>query len=204
MRIVSNVEITGVADKGRGVGRDEGGKVVFVEHVAPGDVVDVRIVRSKTEYSEGYPVHYHRLSEDRVEPFCAHFGVCGGCRWQHVTYESQIHHKELMVRNALQRIGKVEPREFLPILGAERTTYYRNKLEFAFSNKRWLTAEEIEAGADNRANVLGFHRPGAFDKIVNIEHCYLQPEPSNRLRNTVRRIADEQGLSFFDMRANTG
>ncbi len=204
VRIVKNVEITGVADKGRGVGRDEGGKVVFVEHVAPGDVVDVRIVRSKTEYSEGYPVHYHRLSEDRVEPFCRHFGVCGGCRWQHVTYESQIHHKELMVRNALQRIGKVEVREFLPIIGAERTTYYRNKLEFAFSNKRWLTAEEIESGTDNRQNVLGFHRPGAFDKIVDIEHCYLQPDPSNRLRNTVRRIADEQGLSFFDMRANTG
>lgn len=202
--IIEKVEITGVADKGRGVGRDQDGRVLFVEHVAPGDVVDVRIVKKKPEFMDGYAVQYHSLSPDRVEPFCEHFNTCGGCRWQHLSYAAQIHHKEIVVRDALKRIGKVRAKEFFPIIPCAATMYYRNKLEFAFSNKRWLTKEEVEAGASNEENVLGFHRPAAFDKIVDINHCYLQADPSNDLRLLVKKIALEQGLSFYDLRANEG
>ncbi len=202
--IIPQVVITGVADKGRGVGRDADNRVVFVEHVAPGDVVDVRIVKKKPEYLDGYAVHYHSLSEDRVEPFCEHFHLCGGCRWQHLSYEGQIHHKEQMVRDALKRIARIKPLEFLPIIPAEKTIYYRNKLEYAFSNKRWITKEEIAQGVSNLEDVLGFHRPGAFDKMVDIKHCWLQADPSNELRITAKNVAIEQGLSFFDLRANEG
>ncbi len=202
--IIPEVEITGVADKGRGVGRDASNRVIFVEHVAPGDVVDVRIVKKKPEFLDGYAIHYHKLSEDRVEPFCEHFHLCGGCRWQHLSYEGQVHHKELVVRDSIQRIAKVKAQEFLPIIPAEKTTYYRNKLEYAFSNKRWITKEEMEAGTSNREDVLGFHRPGAFDKIVDIKHCWLQEEPSNELRITAKNIAIKHGLDFYDLRANEG
>ncbi len=202
--IIPEVEITGVADKGRGVGRDASNRVIFVEHVAPGDVVDVRIVKKKPEFLDGYAIHYHKLSEDRVEPFCEHFHLCGGCRWQHLSYEGQVHHKELVVRDSIQRIAKVKAQEFLPIIPAEKTTYYRNKLEYAFSNKRWITKEEMEAGTSNLEDVLGFHRPGAFDKIVDIKHCWLQEEPSNELRITAKNIAIKHGLDFYDLRANEG
>jgi 23S rRNA (uracil1939-C5)-methyltransferase len=202
--IIPEIEITGVADKGRGVGRDASNRVIFVEHVAPGDVVDVRIVKKKPEFLDGYAIHYHKLSEDRVEPFCEHFHLCGGCRWQHLSYEGQVHHKELVVRDSLQRIAKVKAQEFLPIIPAEKTTYYRNKLEYAFSNKRWITKEEIDTGVSNLEDVLGFHRPGAFDKIVDIKHCWLQAEPSNELRITAKNIAIEHGLDFYDLRANEG
>ena len=202
--IITEVEITGVADKGRGVGRDANNRVIFVEHVAPGDVVDVKIVKKKPEFLDGYAIHYHKLSEDRVEPFCEHFHLCGGCRWQHLSYEGQIRHKELVVRDCLKRIAKVEAKEFLPIIPATKTTYYRNKLEYAFSNKRWITKEEIETGVSNLDDVLGFHRPGAFDKIVDIKHCWLQAEPSNELRITAKNIAIEHGLDFYDLRTNEG
>lgn len=198
------MQITGVADKGKGVGRDEAGRVVFVERVAPGDVVDVRVVKKKKDYLMGFPTHYHHLSEDRVEPFCQHYNVCGGCSWQHVTYESQVHHKELVVRDALMRIGRVEVAEFLPIIPCQQTIYYRNKLEFTFSNKKWLTTEEVASGMSNEADVLGFHRPRAFDKIVSIDHCWLQGDPSNELRNSVKAIAIEQGLPFFDLKNPAG
>ena len=204
-KVISKVTITGIADKGRGVGRDAEGRVLFVEKVAPGDVVDVLVLRKKSGFMQGVPVNFHHYSEQRIEPFCQHFGVCGGCQWQHVDYETQARHKELVVRNALQRIGKVEVQEFRPILAAREATYYRNKLEFAFSNKRWLTEEEINDPAiSNLQNVLGFHRPGAFDKIVDIRHCWLQPDPSNDLRNGVRDLAEEMGLSFFDLSAEEG
>ncbi len=202
--IIEEVKITGVAEKGRGVGRDQTGRVLFVEHVAPGDVVDVRIVKKKQGFMDGYAVKYHSLSPDRVQPFCEHFYTCGGCRWQHISYEAQVHHKEVMVRDALQRIGKIKAREFLPIIPCAETTYYRNKLEFAFSNKRWLTKEEVGAGVSNEEDVLGFHRPAAFDKIVDIRHCHLQAAPSNELRLLVKKIAIEQGLPFFDLRAHEG
>jgi 23S rRNA (uracil1939-C5)-methyltransferase len=202
--ILEKILMTGVADKGRCVGRTEEGRVVFVEHAAPGDVVDVRIVKKKKDFWDGYAIGYHELSPHRTEPFCEHFGVCGGCRWQHLAYDKQLFFKEKMVREVLQRIGKIQPQEFMPIIAGEPTTYYRNKLEFAFSNKRWLTKEEINSGISNLEDVLGFHRPGAFDKIVDIKHCYLQPDPSNKLRLTVKRIAIEQGMSFHDLREHTG
>ena len=204
-KTLKNVTITGIADKGKGVGRTEDGRVVFVEEVAPGDVVDVLVLRKKKSVMQGIPLEYHQYSADRVEPFCEHFHVCGGCKWQHLNYEKQLEHKEKVVRDALQRIGKIEVQDFQPILGAADTTFYRNKMEFAFSNKRWLTKEEIETNAElDRDHALGFHRPGQFDKIVDIEKCWLQPDPSNEIRNTVKAIAMEQGLSFFDNREKEG
>lgn len=200
-----NVEITGVADKGKGVGRDSDGRVIFIERVVPGDIVDVKIVKWKKDFMEGFPTHYHKLSKDRIEPFCEHFEVCGGCQYQSLSYETQLEQKSIVVRDALQRLAKVEPQELLSIVPCENTTYYRNKLEFAFSNKRWLTKEEVAAGeTSNEEDVLGFHRPRAFDKIVDIKHCWLQPEPSNNLRIRIKEIAKAQELKFFDIKVNYG
>ncbi len=202
--IIENVRITGMADKGRSVGRSPEGKVVFVERTAPGDLVDVLVLRRKKGFMQGVPHQFRQRSEDRTDAFCQHFGICGGCKWQHITYEAQCQHKEQVVRDALQRIGKIDIGEFLPILPSEKTTYYRNKLEFAFSNRRWLTREEIDSGITNLEDVLGFHRGGAFDKIVDIEHCYLQQGQSNEVRLTLKAIALEQDLSFFDARLKQG
>jgi 23S rRNA (uracil1939-C5)-methyltransferase len=201
---LEQVAISGIADKGRAVGKTEDGRVVFVEDVAPGDVVNVQTNRKKKGVFFGYPTHFHQYSLDRVEPFCPHFELCGGCKWQHITYEAQLRHKEEVVRNAIQRIGKVAVGELQPILPAIQTTYYRNKLEFSFSSKRWLTAQEIEAGVSNLEDVLGFHKAGAFDKIIDIEHCYLQPDPSNGLRNFIRVFAKENELAFYDARSHEG
>ena len=203
-KTITNIEITGIADRGKAVGRNDDGQVVFVDGVAPGDVVDVLVLRKKKGFMQGVVTNFHKYSEDRVEPFCTHFGVCGGCKWQHVTYESQLSNKEQVVKAALQRIGKVAVKEFYPILPSLEPTYYRNKMEYTFSNKRWLTKAELHSDVSNREDVLGFHIPGAFDKIVNITHCHLQYEPSNLIRNTVRQIAIEQGLSFFDLREQKG
>ena len=204
-RYEQNVEITGIADKGRGVGRTPAGQVVFVENVAPGDVVDVVITRKRKGTFMASPTQYHQYSKDRVEPFCSHYAVCGGCQWQHLAYEAQLAHKEIIVRDALQRIAKVPIGEFLPILPAPETQYYRNKLEFAFSNRRWLTREELEdKSVPLFVDVLGFHKAGAFDKIINIDHCWLEPEPSNAIRNGLRELGIEQGLSFYDTREHKG
>ena len=143
-------------------------------------------------------------SKDRVDPICQHFGICGGCKWQHYQYESQLKQKHKAVENALLRIGKIEVEDFQPILAAPATSFYRNKLEFSFSNKRWLTAEELNADISNLEDVLGFHKSGAFDKIVNIENCWLQPNPSNDIRNFVRTLAHKLELSFYDARAHEG
>jgi len=202
--VIPEVEITGIADKGRGVGRSEEGKVVFVDNVAPGDIVDVLVFKKKSGHMFGVPQTFHKYSEERVIPFCEHFGVCGGCKWQHITYEAQTRNKQIVVENALQRIGKVPVGEMLPIIPAVKTTFYRNKLEFTFSNKRWLTRKEMEAGVSNYQDVLGFHRSGAFDKIVDIKHCFLQEDPSNAIRNRVRDIALEQELTFYDLKENKG
>ncbi len=201
---LTDIEITGIANKGRSVGRDASGQVVFVEGVAPGDVVDVLVYRKRKGFMEGTATHFHKYSTDRTEPFCNHFGVCGGCRWQHITYQAQLFHKEKRVRDALERIGKVRVKEWLSILPSSETEYYRNKLEYTFSNKRWLTREEISSDVSNLEDVLGFHRPRAFDKIVNITHCYLQYEPSNKIRNIVRQTAKDQGHHFFDLRLLEG
>lgn len=203
-KLIPKVAFTGIADKGRSVGRTEDGQVVFADNTAPGDVADVLALRKKKGAIMGVPQHFYHYSEDRVAPFCRHYDVCGGCQWQHISYEAQLRHKQKVVEDALQRIAKVEVEEFLPILPAGRTHYYRNKLEFSFSNKRWLTREEIDSGISNEEDVLGFHRAGAFDKVVDIEHCWLQEEPSNALRNGIKRIAIQQGLSFHDTREHQG
>ena len=203
-RIFPKIEITGIADKGRAVGRNAEGQVIFVDNVVPGDIVDVLVTKSKSGFMEGLPQKFHKYSEARREAFCQHFGVCGGCKWQNLDYETQLHHKELVVYNAMKRIGKVKVKEILPIVPSLETTYYRNKLEYAFSNKKWLTKEEIAAGSTNYKNVLGFHRPRAFDKIVEINHCYLQGDPSNEIRQTLLDIGIEQGLDFFDLSTETG
>lgn len=203
-KIYTNVTFTGIADKGRAVGRDAEGKVIFADGAAPGDVADVLVKRKKKGVLMGTAQEIKSYSPDRTEPVCEHFGLCGGCKWQHLSYEAQAREKEKVVRDALSRIGKVEVEAFLPIHAAEKTTFYRNKLEFSFSNKRWLTREEIDSGITNKEDVLGFHRSGAFDKVIDIEKCWLQPDPSNALRNGIKEIALEQGLSFHDAKAHEG
>jgi 23S rRNA (uracil1939-C5)-methyltransferase len=203
-RILPDITITGIADKGKSVGRDAEGRVIFVDKVVPGDVADVLVYKKKKGFFLGVPQEIKQYSPDRVEPFCKHFEKCGGCKWQHLDYEAQTRHKQLTVDNAMRRIGKIEIGEVLPFMKAPQTQYYRNKLEFSFSNKRWLTREEIDSDVSNLQDVLGFHSPGSFDKIIDIEHCWLQPDPSNKIRNKTREIAKAQGLSFYDSRENKG
>ncbi len=203
-KVIERLQVTGMADRGKSVAKDEEGRVIFLEEVAPGDVVDALVWKKKKDFWLGKPQHFHSYSPDRVTPFCAHYDLCGGCKWQHLSYEAQLRHKQLTVENALKRIGKVEVETLLPILGAKETTYYRNKLEFSFSNKRWLTPAEIASDTSNKQDVLGFHRAGAFDKIIDIQHCWLQSDPSNSIRNKARELAIEQGLSFYDAKANEG
>ena len=202
--VLEKIEITGVADRGRGIGRHEDGRVVFVEGATPGDVVDVFVQKRRKDYLMGKPTVLHVASPHRTEPFCQHYHSCGGCKWQHITYERQLHHKQSVVEQAIRRIGKITPEEFLPIMGAPETRFYRNKLEFSFSNKRWLTPEELKTDAVMRENVLGFHPPGAFDKVVDVTECWLMKDPANAIRNAARSIAKQMGLSFHDARANEG
>ncbi|MEZ5041116.1 MAG: 23S rRNA (uracil(1939)-C(5))-methyltransferase RlmD [Saprospiraceae bacterium] len=203
-QLVPAIAFTGFADKGKSVGRDEQGRVVFAEGVVPGDVADVLIMKKRKGTFQGIVQHIQTYSADRVEPFCTHFGVCGGCRWQHLDYAAQLRHKQKIVVDAMQRIGKIDVSCIEPITGAAHTRYYRNKLEFAFSNRRWLTKEELSADVSNQQDVLGFHRAGAFDKVVDIEHCWLQSEPSNQIRNQIRTMAHHRGDDFYDLRANKG
>jgi 23S rRNA (uracil1939-C5)-methyltransferase len=203
-KVLEKVVITGIADKGKAVGRDAEGMIVFVESAAPGDVVDVKIHKEKSGYSEGVTIKIHEYSPERTTPFCQHYYLCGGCRWQHITYEAQLRHKQLQVESTFKHLAKVEVGEWLPILGCNEHTFYRNKLEYTFSNKRWLTHDEVNTQISNLENVLGFHRPGAFDKILNVDKCWLQADPSNDIRNGVKRIAIEQKLSFYDMKTHAG
>lgn len=211
--VIPNVPIHGIADRGKGVGRTPEGLTVFVAGAVPGDVADVFIQKKKSGFAEGVADRIVTPSPDRVEPFCEHFSVCGGCKWQNLDYQAQLRHKQQVVEDALLRIGKIKVGEFLPILGAPETTYYRNKLEFGFSNRRWLLPEELNPSPERRGDVappfpsgsgLGFHKAGFFDKIIDIRHCWLQAEPSNALRNTCRTIAQEQGLEFYDLRQHRG
>ncbi|GIV39767.1 MAG: 23S rRNA (uracil-5-)-methyltransferase RumA [Thermonema sp.] len=176
-----------------------GERVVFVEGmVAPGDKADVRIIKKKSAYWIGQAIHIEPSSPLRQAPFCKHFGTCGGCKWQHMRYEAQTELKEQQVKDAFERIAKVPVKQWEPILAAEQTTYYRNKLDFAFSNRRWLTGEEVASGDDLDRHALGFHVPKRYDRVVDIEHCYLQPEPSNAIRLAVKAFALEAGIPFYD------
>lgn len=204
-KTVENVLITGVADRGKTVGRSADGQVLFVDGAVPGDVVDVLVLRKKKSFGQGIVKRFKSYSEDRIEPFCSHFGECGGCKWQNLNYKSQLKHKHQTVLDAMSKIGKQDISIIEPILGSKETTYYRNKLEYSFSNKRWLTKEEVESGLPlKQSPALGFHRPGAFDKIVDVEKCYLQEDLSNEIRNFVRTYCLDREISFYDARAHVG
>jgi 23S rRNA (uracil1939-C5)-methyltransferase len=202
---IENLEIIDAGAEGKAVGRYND-RVVFVPFAAPGDVVDVQVVKKRKNYYEGRVKAIRHRSEYRTEPECSHFGLCGGCKWQHLDYESQKLFKQKQVKDALDRIAKIPYPEILPIIGSGKSYYYRNKLEFTFSDRRWLTdldAPKEEGGPEN-TNGLGFHLPGMFDKILDIEHCYLQPEPSNEIRLAVKKFALQNGYSFHNARTHEG
>ncbi len=197
--VIEKLLIDNIAAEGKAIGHMEG-VVVFVSNCVPGDVVDVQVVRKRKRFMEGYPVHFHQYSQNRSEPFCEHFGQCGGCKWQHLPYSEQLKFKHRQVTDAFERIGKVLADEVLPILPSDKQRYYRNKLEFTFSANRWLTPDEIKSDDQNlERRGLGFHVPGKFDKVLDIAACYLQPELSNHIRNYVRTYAFEHNLEFFDL-----
>lgn len=202
--LLENVEIQKIAAEGKSIAYiDE--KVLFVPNTIPGDIVDIQVTRKRKSFLEGYVVKTHRLSPLRIEPFCSHFGICGGCKWQNLPYEKQTEFKQQEIIDNLQRIGKVKLQNVQPIIGSEKTRYYRNKLEFTFCNKRFLTREEIGQELDiERTPAVGFHVPGLFDKVVNIETCYLQGSPSNEIRNFIRDYAIRNNLSFYNIRDKEG
>ncbi|WP_295651907.1 23S rRNA (uracil(1939)-C(5))-methyltransferase RlmD [uncultured Mucilaginibacter sp.] len=201
--ILQNITVIDIAEEGKGVGKTDE-LVVFIEKAIPGDVVDVEVYRKKKNFAEAKIIELKKPSDFRTEAFCSHFGVCGGCKWQHMLYDAQLVYKQKSVTDALQRIAKLDLTGLVhPILPSEQTSYYRNKLEYTFSNKRWLTDGEV-ISEDMELNALGFHVPGRFDKILDIEHCYLQADPSNPIRNRVREYALLHNISFYDIKAHTG
>lgn len=202
--ILENVEIIDVAAEGKSIAKVDG-MTVFVPFVVPGDVVDIQLTRKRSSFAEGRVVRFTKQSENRIEPFCEYFGTCGGCKWQMLPYEEQIRFKQKQVVDNLTRIGKVELPEISLILGASDTKFYRNKLEFTFSNKRWLTESEISSDRElTQMNGLGFHIPGMFDKVLDIEKCWLMDDLSNRIRNSVREFCLRNDFSFFDIRNQNG
>ncbi|RVT71093.1 23S rRNA (uracil(1939)-C(5))-methyltransferase RlmD [Flavobacterium sufflavum] len=203
--VFHQIKVLDAGAKGVSVAKAPDGKVVFIPNVVPGDVVDVQTFKKRKAYYEGKAVKFHELSEHRVDPICEHFGVCGGCKWQNMNYDQQLFYKHNEVKNHLQRIGKIELPEFDPILGSEKKFFYRNKMEFSFSNSRWLTEAEIGSDEDlGNRNALGFHIPKMWDKILDIKKCHLQEDPSNAIRNEVRDFANANGLTFFNPREHSG
>jgi len=202
--VLEKVTITDIGAEGNALARVDN-LVVFVPMVVPGDVVDIRVIKKRKKYLEGRVVKIHAYSKDRIKPHCIHFGICGGCKWQHLPYNLQLFYKEKQVRDNLTRIGKIELPDIMPIIGSSEVYLYRNKLEYTFSNKRWLTRKEIESGNKfDNVDALGFHIPGLFDKVLNIEECHLQPEPSNLIRDAVRAYSLRSGLDFFDINEQSG
>ncbi len=202
--IFENITITDIAAEGKAIARVND-IIVFVPFVVPGDVVDLQVTRKKSNFMEARPIHFHSYSEKRIDAVCQHFGICGGCKWQILPYSEQIRYKQKQVVDNLTRIGKIELPEISPIIGSSKTEFYRNKLEFTFSNKRWRTNEEIADGKIfETMNALGFHIPGQFDKVLDIEKCWLQTADSNEIRNEIRRYALENNLTFFDLRNQEG
>jgi 23S rRNA (uracil1939-C5)-methyltransferase len=203
--VLENVEITDVAAEGKALARVND-LVIFVPWAAPGDVVDIQLTRKRSGYAEGRAVRFHCYSEERTEPFCEHFTVCGGCKWQHLPYRAQLEYKQKQVVDSLTRIGKVEIEELCPICGSEQTAFYRNKLEFTFSNRRWLTRDEMSDGTacDRTMDGAGFHIPGMFDKVLDIRKCWLQDDISNRIRLFVKEFCIAGKYPFFDLRVQVG
>ena len=202
--ILEEIEITDVAAEGKALARVND-MVVFVPWVAPGDIVDIQLTRKKNSYAEGRAITFHKLSEERTAPFCEHFTVCGGCKWQHIPYEAQLRFKQKQVTDNLTRIGKIDIEELLPIAGSEQEIFYRNKLEFTFSNKRWFTTEELDTKTEETiTDGAGFHIPGKFDKVLDLKKCWLQNDISNKIRLFIKDYCIEHKYTFFDLREQTG
>ena len=217
LKVFEEVEILDAGSEGKAVARVDN-HVIFIPYVAPGDVVDIKIVKEHRRFLEGRAMRFHRYAPQRTDPVCSHFGTCGGCKWQHLSYTAQLQFKQKQVIDNLERIGKLKDFELLPILGSASQYWYRNKLEFTFSKYRWKTREEIEQKQceefakkpsdddgekeqhPEHENALGFHIPGRFDKILDIDRCYLQGEPSNDIRTLIKSMANERNLSFYDVR----
>jgi 23S rRNA (uracil1939-C5)-methyltransferase len=201
---LEKLRVDDYAAEGKALSRVDG-KVVFIEGAVPGDVVDVRVTKSKKDWAEGKAIRIHQFSNDRVNPFCEHFGICGGCKWQMLPYEKQLQYKQHEVEQNLRRIGKVSLPPIEPILGCTETRFYRNKLEFTCSNRRYLLQEEVDAGGEIPIeNAIGFHVPRIFDKVIDIHTCHLMHEPANLVRNTIRDYSAEHGLSYYDIREHHG
>ena len=202
--VLEGLEVIDISTEGKAIAKNEG-LVVFIEGAVPGDIVDVMVHRKKNSFAEGKVQHFHQLSKERTEPVCEHFGSCGGCKWQNLNYNTQLHYKQKYVLDAFTRIGKFEFPPIEPILGNALPYFYRNKLEFSASNKRWLSAAEMASAEDfTNRDALGFHVPGLFDKILDIQECHLQAEPSNSIRNAIKKYATKNKLTFFDVRNKTG
>jgi len=203
--VFDHISVLDAGAKGVSVAKAPDGKVIFIPNVVPGDVVDVQTFKKRKAYYEGKAVRFHEYSEHRIDPLCQHFGVCGGCKWQNMKYSQQLYYKQNEVKNHLQRIGKVELPEFENILGSAKQFFYRNKMEFGFSNARWLTEKEIGATEEiDNKNALGFHIPKMWDKILDITHCHLQEDPSNQIRNEIRKFAIANDMEFFNPRNHEG
>ncbi|WP_128330159.1 23S rRNA (uracil(1939)-C(5))-methyltransferase RlmD [Apibacter sp. HY039] len=202
---IDNLELVTAGAKGVAIGRTEEGKTVLVSNAVPGDIVNVQVVKSKKNYFEAKIVSFLKYSDDRVEPKCMHFGVCGGCKWQNLSYDKQLEYKEKEVYGNLTRIGKIEDFSYLPICSSKEQYNYRNKMEFSFSNARWLTLEEIQSGNEiQEKDALGFHIPQQWSKVLDLKECFLQAEPSNTIRNKVKKFALEQGMEFYDIKEQKG
>ena len=204
-QIFTNVEVIDAAAKGKTVAKAPDGRVIFLPNAVPGDIVDVQTFKKRKAYFEGKATVFHKLSDKRTTPECQHFGVCGGCKWQDMGYEHQLFYKQKEVTNNLTRIGHLDLPEVTPILGSAEQYFYRNKMEFSFSDSRWLTLEEVQSDQDlGDRNALGFHIPGMWDKILDIKKCHLQADPSNAIRNAVRDFSIKNDLEFFNTRNQTG
>ena len=203
--IIREVEVIDAGAKGKAIAKAPDGRVIFINNAVPGDVVDVQTTRKRKAYFEGTAINIHSFSDKRTEPVCQHFGTCGGCKWQNMDYTYQLEYKQKEVFNNLKRLGKIELPEMAPIAGSKEQYFYRNKMEFSFSSNKWLTPEQIESGAiiEDR-NALGFHIPGMWDKILDIEKCHLQRDPSNAIRNGVNGFAKANNISFFNTRDQEG
>lgn len=204
-QVFTNLEVIDAGAKGKSVAKAPDGKVIFIPNAVPGDVIDVQTFKKKRAYYEGKAIAFHKLSTKRTQPVCEHYGICGGCKWQDMAYEHQLYYKQREVENNLTRIGHIELPKVTPISASKSQYFYRNKMEFSFSNSRWLTQEEVDSGQDlGDRNALGFHIPGMWDKILDIKKCYLQEDPSNDIRNSIKQYAIENGLEFFNTREQSG
>lgn len=204
-QLFEQIEVVDAGAKGKSIAKAPDGRVVFLSNAVPGDLIDVQTFKKRKSYFEGKAIKFHKFSDKRTDPKCAHFGVCGGCKWQHMAYEHQLHYKQQEVTNNLVRLGHLELPDVSPILGSSEQYFYRNKMEFSFSDSRWLTAEEIASNEDlGDRNALGFHIPGMWDKILDIDKCWLQSDPSNAIRNEIKAFSIKNDLEFFNTRQQTG